>query len=156
VDAASFDSTRSLVNNGIASLMRSVKLVAVRTTEAYPLIESLIGERCVEVFFSASCQCSQHGFGSFAPHQIVILRHGVSFTSISWCTSDCMEHLHNGLEHLQRSARQHMHSSWSIRALVPKPVCLSGSASGTFRISICLRVEVKFPWHHLCLNSQIL
>lgn len=71
VDAACLDSTRSLVNNGIASLMRAVKLVAVRTTEAYPLVESLIGERCVEVFFSASCQCSQHGFGSFAPHQIV-------------------------------------------------------------------------------------
>jgi hypothetical protein len=72
VDAACPVSTRSLVNNGIASLMSAVKKkVAVRTTEAYILVDSLIGEQCVEVVFSASCQRSQHGFGSFGPPQIV-------------------------------------------------------------------------------------
>ena len=45
VDAAGHHPTRSLVNNGIASLMRAVKKVAVRKSEGDPLVDSLIGEQ---------------------------------------------------------------------------------------------------------------
>jgi hypothetical protein len=133
----------------------AVMLVGARTTDAYPVVERLISKQCVEVVASASCECSELGLGSYHPHQILepltwveFHCHGMGYIGLHWAPAKWI-----GAFATQCTPAHAF--KFNVSGTHTEPVCLSGSASKMFGMSIRLRVEIKVPRHHLCLNSQI-